>query len=57
MGIFNYFLTFNDNFTRKPWVYFLKHKYDAFGCFSVVQGTCGEEKWIQHQNLKDEQRG
>ena len=28
-----YFLTFIDDFTRKTWIYFLKHKSDAFGCF------------------------
>ena len=32
-GRCNYFLTFIDEFTRKTWVYFLKHKSDAFGCF------------------------
>ena len=26
----NYFVTFIDDFTRKTWVYFIKHKYDAF---------------------------
>ena len=30
MGGCNYFLTFIDDFTRKTWVYFLKHKSDAF---------------------------
>ena len=28
-----YFLTFIDNYSRKTWVYFLKHKFDAFGYF------------------------
>ena len=28
-----YFLTFIDDFTTKIWIYFLKHKSDAFGCF------------------------
>ena len=33
IGDCNYFLTFIDDFTRKTWVYFLKHKCDAFGSF------------------------
>ena len=33
MGGYNYFLTFIDDFTRKIWVYFLKHKSNAFICF------------------------
>ena len=33
MGGCNYFLTFIDDYSRKTWVYFLKHKYDAFGYF------------------------
>jgi hypothetical protein len=28
-----YFLTFIDDFSRKTWIYFLKHKSDALGCF------------------------
>jgi transposase InsO family protein len=27
-----YFLTFIDDFSRKTWIYFLKHKYNALGC-------------------------
>ena len=28
-----YFLTFIDDYSIKTWVYFLKHKYDAFSYF------------------------
>ena len=30
IGGCNYFLTFIDEYSRKTWVYFLKHKFDAF---------------------------
>ena len=30
IGGCNYFLTFTDDYSRKTWVYFLKHKSDAF---------------------------
>ena len=33
IGDFNCFLTFINDFIIKTWIYFLKHKYDAFGCF------------------------
>ena len=33
IGGCNYFLNFIDDYLRKTWVYFLKHKYDAFSCF------------------------
>ena len=33
IGGCNYFLTFIDEYSRKTWVYFLKHKFDAFSCF------------------------
>ena len=33
IGGWKYFLTFVDDYSRKTWVYFLKHKYDAFSYF------------------------
>ena len=33
IGGYNYFLTFIDDYSRKTWVYFLKHNSDAFGYF------------------------
>jgi len=40
-----YFMTFIDDFTRKTWIYFLKHKSDAFCCFqqfkSLVEKQSG----------------
>ena len=33
MGGCNHFLTFIDDYSRKTWVYFLEHKFDAFSCF------------------------
>jgi hypothetical protein len=33
IGGSTYFLTFIDDFSRKTWIYFLKHKFDALGCF------------------------
>ena len=45
LGGNTYFLTFIDDFTRKTWIYILKHKYDAFGCFqqfkSLVEKQSG----------------
>jgi hypothetical protein len=33
IGSSTYFLTFIDDFSRKTWIYFLKHKSGALGCF------------------------
>ena len=33
IGGYKYFLAFIDDYSRKTWVYFLKHKSDAFGSF------------------------
>jgi hypothetical protein len=33
MGGSTYFMTFIDDFSRKTWIYFLKHKSNALGCF------------------------
>ena len=33
MGGCQYFLTFIDDYSRKTWVYFFKHKSDALSCF------------------------
>jgi hypothetical protein len=33
IGGSTYFLTFIDDFLRNTWIYFLKHKSDALGCF------------------------
>ena len=36
---FNCFLTFINDFIRKTWISFLKHKYDAFGCFQQFKAV------------------
>jgi hypothetical protein len=45
IGRNTYFLTFIDDFSRKTWIYFLKHKSNAFGCFqqfkSLVEKKSG----------------
>jgi hypothetical protein len=45
IGGSTYFLTFIDDFSRKTWIYFLKHKSDALGCFqqfkSLVEKQSG----------------
>jgi hypothetical protein len=33
IGGSTYFLKFIDDFSRKTWIYFLKHKLDALSCF------------------------
>jgi transposase InsO family protein len=41
-GIF-YFVSFIDDFSRKVWVYFLKHKYDTFTRFKEFKAEAGKK--------------
>jgi hypothetical protein len=45
IGANTYFLTFIDDFLRKTWIYFLKHKSNEFGFFpefkSLVEKMIG----------------
>ena len=47
IGGCNYFLTFIEDYSIKTWVYFLKHKYDAFICFQQFKALVGNQ--IGHQ--------
>ena len=54
----NYFLTFIDYYSRKTWVYFLKHKYDAFSCFqqfkALMENQSGHHIKILRMDRGDE---
>jgi hypothetical protein len=45
IGGSTYFMTFIDDFSRKTWIYFLRNKSDALGCFqqfkSLVEKQSG----------------
>ena len=45
IGDTTYFLTFIDDFSRNTWIFFLKHKFNALGCFqhfkSLVEKQSG----------------
>ena len=49
LGGASYFMTFIDDYSRKVWVYFLKHKDEALSVFktfvTLVCDTCGESEW------------
>lgn len=47
LGGKNYFLTFTDDFSRKTYVYFLKHKSEAFAMFKEFKAVA--ENWTGHQ--------
>ena len=53
-----YFLTFIDGYSGKIWVYFLKHKYDAFSCFqqfkALVENQSGHRIKILRTDRGDE---
>ena len=47
IGGCNYFLNFVDDYSRKTWVYFLKHKSNTFSCFQqfkeLVENQSGHD--------------
>jgi hypothetical protein len=49
----NTFLTFFDDFSRNTWIYFLKHKYEALGCFQQFKSLVER---LLYQLLKNWQR-
>ena len=58
IGGFNYFLTFTDDYSRKAWVYFINHKYDAFSCFqqskALVENLSGHRITILRTDIGGE---
>ena len=57
MGGCNYFLTFINDFTRKIWVYFLKHKSDAFGCFQQFKALMENQSGYKIKVLRRNRGG
>jgi hypothetical protein len=52
-----YFLTFIDDFTRKTWIYFLKHKSDAFGCFQQFKSLVEKQSGYYIKVLRTDRGG
>jgi hypothetical protein len=41
-----YLMTFIDDFSRKTWIYFLKHKYDALDCFQQFKSLVEKHRVV-----------
>ena len=54
IGGYKYFLTFIDDFTRNTWVYFLKHKYDAFSCFQQFKALMENQSGYRIKILRND---
>lgn len=52
-----YFLTFIDDFGRKSWVYFLKHKTETFGKFQEFKATVENESSKKIKTLRTNNGG
>ena len=52
IGDFNCFLTFINDFIRKLWISFLKHKYDAFGCFQQFKAILEKQSGYYIKSLR-----
>jgi transposase InsO family protein len=57
IGDITYFLTFIDDFLRKTWIYFLKHKYDALGCFQQFKSLVEKHSGYYIKVLRTDRGG
>jgi transposase InsO family protein len=53
----SYFLTFIDDFSRKTWIYFLKHKYDALGCFQQFKSLVEKHSGYYIKDIRTDRGG
>jgi transposase InsO family protein len=57
IGGSTYFLTFIDDFSRKTWIYFLKHKSDALGCFQQFKSLVEKQSGYYIKCLRTDRGG
>jgi hypothetical protein len=57
IGGSTYFLTFIDDFSRKMWIYFLKHKSNALGCFQQFKSLMEKQSGYCIKCLRDDRGG
>ena len=57
IGKNNYFLLFIDDFSRKTWVYFLKHKFEAFGAFKKFKAFVEKQSGHEIKALRSDRGG
>ena len=57
IGGCKYFLTFIDDYSRKTWVYFLKHKSDAFSCFQQFKALVENQSVHRIKILRTDKGG
>ena len=57
MGGCKYFLTFIDDYSRKTWVYFLKHKFYAFSYFQQFKALMENQSGHRIKILKTDRGG
>jgi hypothetical protein len=57
IGGSTYFLTFIDDFSRKTWIYFLKHKSDALGCFQKFKSLVEKQSGYYIKCLRTDKGG
>jgi transposase InsO family protein len=57
IGGSTYFLAFIDDFSRKTWIYFLKHKSDALGCFQQFKSLVKKQNGFYNKCLRTDRGG
>ncbi|GKG08062.1 retrovirus-related pol polyprotein from transposon TNT 1-94 [Tanacetum coccineum] len=57
VGGSQFYVTFIDDYTRKVWVYFLKHKYDVFSAFKKWKAIVENETSLKIKCFGSDNRG
>ena len=57
IGGCKYFLNFIDDYSRKTWLYFLKHKYDAFSYFQQFKALVENQSGHRIKILRTDRGG
>ena len=54
LGKSNYFLLFIDDFSRKPWAYFLKQKSEVFEVFKKFKAAVEKESGLEIKAMRSD---
>ena len=51
----HYYVTFIDDYTRKVWIYFMKHKSEVFNHFKAFKAMVEKEKGVHIKVLRSDE--
>lgn len=57
LGVHLYYIIFIDDFSRKTWIFYLKHKNEAFDMFKDLKALIENNKWKRIKFFRVENGG